>query len=443
MQNPGNRIIDRNLIKKSFLTAICLLLIPSLSFASNFTPLEKKSLQNFLTGFNLSGYIEIGKKSQAEDFEEEEEDREYTYQNYHLRLKHKLSDRFNYMFSSFIYDKDYESTDSLDNISKIFNAKGSYYLNKQKKESLKLDIRLKYKEKRFRNSPAGEYDQIIFSPRLTYTKKDAYTINVSIGVNDYDYRNIAGNDQFKFFSKIEAKRYLLEKKLMLTSSYKLEITAHKRANRRKNKNDFMAGFDYRFDKPLIHKITARAKLGQRDTKDDDERDEDFDYRYREFYVKIESRITSKTKATSKYHYFKKDYLTADLDHSGFYILIIWRYTMLADETQGLYFNFISKHKEVNYPTKSGRDYKKETLEIKGTYRRKKNWKTSASLQGNFYDYKDSTRDKNRYYSKISFDKLFPEKKLVLSLYFKYKYTDNRHANNTEAESVRLAFRYKF
>lgn len=421
-------------------------MIPSLSFASTFTPLEKFSngaSPNFLTGFNLSGYIETGQKSQAEDFEEEEEDREYTYQKYRLGLKYRLSDHVMYELGSLIHDKDYESADSLDNISKIFNAKGSYYLNKQKKELLKLDIRLKYKEKRFRNSSSGEYDQIMFSPKLTYTKKDVYTINLSIGVNDYDYTNIAGNDQFKFFSKIEAKKYLLEKRLMLASSYKLEITAHKRANRRKNKNDFMAGFDYRFDKPLIHKITARAKLGQRDTKDDDERDKDFDYRYGEFYVKIESRITSKIRATSKYQYFRKDYLTADLDHSGFYILSTGRYTMLADETQGLYLNFIFKHKEVDYTVKQGSNYKKETLEIKGTYRRKKKWKVSASAQGSIYDFKDAARDKNRYYSTISFDKLFPEENLVLSLYFKYKYTDNRRANNTESESVRLAFKYKF
>ncbi|MEF9437681.1 MAG: hypothetical protein L0922_02635, partial [Candidatus Mariimomonas ferrooxydans] len=169
MQNPGNRIIDRNLIKKFFLTAICFLLIPSLSFASNFTPLENFGGAFFLTGFNLSGYIETGKKTQAEDFEEEEEDREYTYQKYRLGLKYRLSDHVMYELGSLIHDKDYESTDSLDNISKIFNAKGSYYLNKQKKESLKLDIRLKYKEKRFRNSPAGEYDQIVFSPRLHTT----------------------------------------------------------------------------------------------------------------------------------------------------------------------------------------------------------------------------------------------------------------------------------
>jgi hypothetical protein len=230
---------------------------------------------------------------------------------------------------------------------------------------------------------------------------------------------------------------------MLTSSYKLETTANKRTNRRKNKNDFMFGFDYIFDIPFIYKITARAQLGQRDTKDDDERDEDFDYKYRQFYVKTEHRITSKLKNDFKWQYFKKDYLTADLDHSGFYIRSNWRYEMLADEKQALYFNLTPKHKDVNYVLKSGSDYKKDSLGIKGTYKRKKNWKTSASLEGNRYDFKDSTKDKNRYYAKLSFEKLFLQKALSLSLDFKYKYTDNRQANNTEEESVRLAFKYKF
>lgn len=117
--------------------------------------------------------------------------------------------------------------------------------------------------------------------------------------------------------------------------------------------------------------------------------------------------------------------------------------MLADEKQELYFNLTSKHKDVNYVIKSGSDYKKETLGIKGTYKRKQNWKTSASLQGNLYDFEDSTKNKNRYYTKLSFEKLFMEKDLSLSLDFKYKYTDNKQADNTEEESVRLAFNYRF
>jgi len=416
------------MIKRVFFLGICLMLSPSLSLADD---------------YSLSGYFEAGKRSQAEDFEEEDEDREYIYQNYHLSLNHKLSDRLSYKIGSFIYDRDYKSSDSLDNISKIFKAKGSYYLNKQKKGSLKIDIKLKYKEKRYRDTPSREYDQIMFSPKFTYDNKASHRINLSAGVNNYDYLSAKANDQLKFFSKLEATKYLLDRKLALISSYKLETTGHKRANRRKNKNDFMFGFDYMSDFLCIYKIAARAKLGQRDTKDDDERDEDFDYKYRQFYVKTENRITSKLKNSLKYQYFKKDYLTADLDHSGFYILSRWRYKMLDDKTQGLYFNLTAKHKDVNYNLKSGSDYKKETLGIKGTYKRKRDWKTSAALQGNFYDYEDSIKDKNRYYTRLSFEKLLLGKDLRFSLNFKYKYTDNKHANNTEEKSVRVASQYRF
>jgi hypothetical protein len=231
--------------------------------------------------------------------------------------------------------------------------------------------------------------------------------------------------------------------MMLTTSYKLETTAHKRTNRQKNKSDFMLGFNYTFDLPYISKLTTRANIGQRDTKDNDERDEDFDYRYSQFYVKTVHRIDSRVKTDLKYQYFKKDYLTADLDHSGFYIRNTWRYKMLTDETKELSFSFTAKHKDVNYTLTSGRGYQKETLGTKGTYRRKKNWKISASLEGNFYNYKVSTNDKNRYYTKLSFEKLFPGKELRLSLDFKYKYTDNKGGDDTEEKSVRLAFRQRF
>lgn len=406
----------------------CIFFFPSLSFADNFT---------------LKGYFEAGKKTQAEDFEEEDDDREYIYQNYHLRLSHRLSRRSSYELGSFIYDKDYTSGDSLDNISKIFHAKGSHYLNKRKEDSLKLDIKLKYKEKRFRNTPDSEYNQIMFSPKLSYDRKDSYSVNVSTGINNFNYINTEGNDQLKFFFKLGTKKYLLGKKLLLLSSYKWETTAHKREDRHKNKGNFMFGSDYIFDTPLIYKVTARAKFGKRDTKDDDERDEDFDYIYRQFHIKTEHRLNTKIKTDLKYQYFKKDYVTADLDHSGFYIRNNWRYKVLDDVKQRFSIQFVAKHKEVNYAIKSDRDFTKETLELKGTYKRKKNWVTSASLQGNIYDYRDSTRDKDRYYARVSLEKLFPEKGLRLSLALKYKFTDNKQANNTEEEAVRLAFQYKF
>ncbi len=324
---------------------------------------------------------------------------------------------------------------------KYCKAGGSYVFPDRK--IFKLDIKLKYKEKRYRDSPSDEYDQVKFSSGLTYTKKDSYTINVSAGINNYDYLAVNGSDHLKFFSKLGGKRYFWDNSLMLTSSLKFETAADQRADRRKNKNDVMAGFDYTPRLPVVYKIMARAWFGQRDTKDNDERDEDFDYKYSRFYVKTAHRVAPALLTDIKFQHFKKDYLTAKLDHTGFYVRSHWKYKVLTGTVQTLSFSLTARYKEVEYSLQPDNDYNKTTLGIKGVFNRKKNWKTSASLESSFYDFNDSEKDKNRYYIRLTFEKSFLLKPLTLSVNTKYKYTDHKHANNTEEKSVRLAFKYKF
>lgn len=414
--------------EKALFLIIGILILPSFVRADDFT---------------LSGYTEVGKRSTAEDYEEEDTDDDYTYQNYHLKLEQEVSDRLSYDISSFIYDKDYKARDSLDNISRIFKTNWSYYLKKLKEESLELDFKVKYKEKRYNNAPANEYDELRAVPSLTFKKKDLYTIDLALGIDNFDYLAEGQKDQFKVFTQLGGKRYLLEKKLMLTGSYKLENTEQEKIDRKRTKQEIAGGFDYIFDLPWIYKIANRLEWGQRDTKEDEERDEDFDYEYWSYYTKTEHRINPQLKTDLKYQYFKKDYVTADLDHRGFYIQNGWDYEILDDEKQRIGFDFGVEHKDVKYELKSGNDYQKETLEVKATYQRKKNYKLQAALEQNFYDFDDSSNDKKRIYVKLSGEKLFLDGDLVLSLDFKYRYTDYEQKDDKEQEAVRLAFKYKF
>ena len=118
-----------------------------------------------------------------------------------------MSDRLSYDISSFVYDKDYKSKDSLDNISRLFKTNWSYYFRKLKEESLELDFRLNYKEKRYNNTPRSEYDQIRLAPTLTFKKKDLYTIDLTAGLDDFNYLAEGVKDQLKIFGKIGADRY--------------------------------------------------------------------------------------------------------------------------------------------------------------------------------------------------------------------------------------------
>jgi hypothetical protein len=388
-------------------------------------------------------FFEAGKRSQAEDFQEEEDDSDYTFRNYHLRLRHTVSDIFNYEFGTYIYDKNYSERDDLDNYSRLFHARGIYYFKKQKQRFSKLDVKLKYKVKRYDETPSSEYDQIAFSPKITYTRKNLYTLKISGGINSYDYRSADSKDQFKVYSKLDARVYLFERNLTLLSSYKFEITAETKKNRNKNKNDFLSGFDYRINAPLIQKVSARFSLGQRDTKEDDMRDEDFDYTFRRFYIKTEHKLQGRVKTDLRYQYFKKDYVSADLDHSGFSLRNGWRVKIHSDSIQELYGSLSAQHKHLDYTIKPGSDYVKETFIVRGTYRRKKNWKASASLQGSFYDFDDSSKDKNRYYARISIEKYLLNKALILYLHLKYKLTDYKKKNDTEVGSARMALQYRF
>jgi len=413
---------------KALFLIIGILVLPSLARADDFV---------------LSGYTEVGKRSTAEDYEEEDTDEDYTYQNYHLKLEQKISDRLSYDVSLFVYDKDYKGRDSLDNISRIFKTNWSYYLKKLKEESLELDFKVKYKEKRYKNSPSNEYDEIRAVPTLTFKKKDIYTIDLALGIDNFDYLAEGQKDQFKVFTQVGGKRYLLEKKLMLAGSYKIENTEQEKINRKRTKQEVAGGFDYLFDLPWLYKIITRAGWGQRDTKEDEERDEDFDYEYWSYYTKTEHRINPKLKTDLKYQYFKKDYISADLDHRGFYLQNNWDYEILDDEKKRVWLDLGLEHKDIKYNLKSDNDYQKETVEAKLSYKRKKNWQTSAGLEQNFYDFNDSSNDKKRTYVKLSAEKLFLEGDLVLSLDLKYRYTDYKQKDDKDQEAVRVAFKYKF
>ncbi len=393
--------------------------------------------------FVFSGYTEVGRRSTSEDYEEEDGDNDYNYQNYHLKLIHKISDRLTCGASSFIYNKDYKSEDHLDNISRIYKASLSYYIRNFSKEYLRTDFKIKYKEKRYENSPESEYDQIRAEPSLTFKKKDFYTVNLSAGIDNFDYLEAGEKDQLKIFARIRGNIYPFEKKFRLVSSYKIERLKQKKIYRKRTKHDIMGGFDYVFNHPWVYKIKARAKWGQRDTKEEEERDEDYDYEYWRFYTKTEHRINPKLKTSLKYQYFEKDYISADLDHKGFYILSGLDYEIFNDKEQKFRLNLDVEHKDVDYIFKSDNNYCKETLMIKAGYKKKKNWKVSASLKGNFYDYNDPDNNKKRYYVKISGEKLFLEGDLVLSADLKYRYTDYDKKDNTGKESVRIDFKYKF
>lgn len=86
------------MVKKGYFPIIGLLVLPSLALADE--PVEAQRAKT--DAFTLSGYTEAGKKSTAEDYEEEDTDDDYTYHNYHLKFWQKVSGRLTLGFVPYV-----------------------------------------------------------------------------------------------------------------------------------------------------------------------------------------------------------------------------------------------------------------------------------------------------------------------------------------------------
>ena len=280
-------------------------------------------------------------------------------------------------------------------------------------------------------------------PALTFEEKDNYRIDLALGVDNFDYLSEGEKDQVKTSAGLGGQKHFLEKKLILVSSYKIERLNQEKANRKKTKQEVEGGFDYEFELPWIYQLVSRLSWGQRDTKDEEERDEDIDFEYWQYYVKSEHRINPKLKTHLKYQYFAKDYISADLDHRGFYLQNALDYEVLDSQRQRLWLDFSVTHKEVEYNLKPDNDYQKVSLQAKISYKRKKNWQASVGLEENFYDFSAPDNDKNRTYLKLSAEKLFQAGDLILSVDFKYRFTNYAQKEDQQEEALRLGFKYRF
>ncbi|MEW6087764.1 MAG: hypothetical protein AB1498_05615 [bacterium] len=430
-------------MKKRFLPVFCILInaIFYLVILSPFIKAEE-TVSGIYKGEFFS-FIETGKKSTSEDYKEEDSDADYTYANYQVKFRQDPIKRAGCDLSFFAYRKDYDTSDALDNKSRIFKAKWFYYLQKQKEKSLKFDIKMQYKEKGYYESIESEFSQFMISPSLEFRKKDIYTLDFSSGFNKYDYPGDDKKGQLKYSGKLDLCRYFLEKKLILSGDYGIEHLDHKQEGRDRTKHNLSAGLDYVFAKPYIHEIETKIKWGKRDTKDEDERDEDSDYEYRRYKAKSFHKINNRLNTGLKYEFFKKDYNVINLDHKGFYIENGYDYEVRDDMKKRIWLNFDMGRKDTIYSERTGNDYRKITANIKLNYNRKGNWKTSLGFEGNFYKYRNFDNDKKRYYARWSGEKVLLKNKLNVSADFKYRFTNYVNELDDEQESLRLGTSYEF
>ena len=391
------------------------------------------------TDSEVQGYFEMGERSTLEDFEEDPDDTDYSYIKYRVKFFQDVTDRLGYRIAGYVYDKDYDETDNLDNVSRTFTGGIDWCAWEAENRSLTLDLDFLLRDKQYFNSPTYEYKRVKAAPGLMYRAEGEYIVKLRAGLDRYEYPEAPEKDQFIPFAKAEGRRYLLDRALTFSGSYAIKAAREPEKGKERIQRDMRAGADYKFGMAGIYKAMARAGWGNRDTRYDEEIDKDYDYEYFYWYVKTVHKISNTVKTDIKYRYYTKDYLTASLDHTGFSVRNGWDLEALETKAHRLWWSLDLEHRGVEYDdTDSG--YTRETAEAAVNFKQKKSYKLSAGLQANLYDYEDPARDKTRYYTVLSGEKYLSD--FLLGLHLKYRYTDKQDEDDQKT-AVRLECRYAF
>lgn len=400
-------------------------------------------LKSLADTFTVTTFTETGEKSTADIFEEEDDDSDFSYNKYYSKVSY-YDDNLKYFLSYLSTDRDYTNRDDLDNRTDTVQTDWSYLLKKTKEELLWLNVDLKNRERRYANSKSSDYDQFDSTLELAFKEKGVRSLSVSTGTKNYQYLEAQDKDQLNKFGKIEVTKFLVPETLEALVSYRIEESNRAQAGKDTLKDISMGGFDYKIPIPYIRLIRFRIENGERDTKDEEERDEDLDYSYQRWYVTTQGVLSSRFSSTLKYQHWSKDYLTEDLDHRAFYITSNSRYDLINKDAMRLYLNLELEHKETTYTINDLLSYDKNSLEARATYSKRDSWKHSIGIRAEYYDYpQDPSSNRDTYHAKVSIGKEFNRGDSKLSLDIKYKLKDFDATADTEQDSIRLTLEQIF
>jgi hypothetical protein len=385
---------------------------------------------------SFSGSAETGRRSTGEDYQEEDVDAEYQYQSYYFRFDQYLNPQFNYNLTSSYNLRQYEKDSGEDNFTRSFTGNGTYSYSPQ----LAMNLFVKYRDKTYDHDPAADYRQYAVLPTLKVRINRLYSGGILFGLNRYYYTR-KKEIQNNYLTKLYGRGYFLNSRLVCIASYQVQVLEKESLDRKKNKQMIMAGTAYRFDLPLLYKLTARVNWGDQDTRDNESQDYDYDYTMINYYLRSDFKIETDLKSNLAWQIFEKDYLSYQRDHRGYSLSNGWDYYPIQDKLRSVWFNLDLGYKTVIYTDNPESGYDKQVLVFKVNYRRRTQWKVSCSCTGNLYQYQNAQNDKTRYNCYLSWEQDVLADRGLLTIDLKSRYTRYFHHANETSLGMRIGLLY--
>jgi hypothetical protein len=393
----------------------------------------------------LSGFLEAGNRSTIEAIEAEST-LAYDYAKYYLRYRYPIRKPLNLTLVYNSYTKKYEDRKDLNNDTISIRNYWDYSLFTRKDSSLKLDVDLGWREKRYKEKDIYTNSQWLLKLKSTYKIEDLWSLSGELGYKDYDYFLTAGKDRMEFSEKVEGKRYFSNKKLQFLALLNFRQTDF---DSEPDTNQFIyrLGVEMRPEFSFLSEVAGRIEEGKKYTDEDMEEEEqegDYYFAYRKWWWKTEHPVMERMYTVLKYTNYDKDYTSADYDYRWYEIENQWRYLFSKDHIKRLSLIFAYLHRETDYSQRKISSYDKDSIEIRAQYSWRNNWKALLNFGVGFYDYTiGRERDKTNYSLGVQFEKEIIARKLALAAEYKWKLKDYELKPSVTQNAGRVSVGYKF
>ncbi len=391
----------------------------------------------------IKPYFAAGEKSQTDATEERDVTGSFKYQRSGLSTNFKPDDNFSLRAGFEGYHKDFPDNDQSDVDTYTYKAGVGYLILDEEEASLDTDLDFSVRNKRYEGSSELEYDRTKVKGSIKYKLKDAYSLSLSSGINNYEYINDSESDILKTFLKISPQVYLPDKIMELSGFIRVRWLDASEDNKDTTETVLSGRAVLNLDTPLLYKIKAGIETGKENTQDTEDREDSLRYEYTKWDVITYLKFNGRLKTQLEYGQKERDYLSGNNDYENWYIRNKSTYNLLKKELFNLNLFTQSEHKETDFDKVHKRRYIKNKLGGGLQFSKRANWSLKPEFSFTNYNYASgSTSDQKLYKARLTAKKYIMED-FILEGYYWYKWKDYEFKPDSEQWTVNISSTFRF
>lgn len=392
-------------------------------------------------------YYQHGERT-TEYIIEKDDDLDYSFNKYYISLDEELSKRLSFMLNYVDYRREYKEETDMNNRIRDYKSAWDYYFFKDKEKSLKLDFNLGYREKDYENKEKLDFEKTKVDSQLTYRDKENWWGAIRAGIDYYNFTNDKTKDRYIYSEGITVKKYFDDEHLTLIGAVRLKQVDLKEKNDR-DEYELELGTDIKTDYNILEKISLRWLLGERNTIEDEEYEEDldYDYRYKSARVKTTHKLTETLETSIRGEIKEKNYDNVDYDYNS-YLLgneWSWKYFLTRKRKKYIQIGLDLVHGQTDYDIMENSSHYKNGITIALAYKMWGRWSYEIEFGASGYRYELEEKDRDVYHTGAAINRKFFDNKFEINLEYDYRIKDylSSYKRNVYQHSFLIGGVFKF